>query len=117
MLALYQNIRARRIQLNMSQEELAQKTGYTSRTSIAKIESGMVDLAQSKIQAFADALQTTPAELMGWSDTTPSSNTENTPDIYLRLAQGAQKMELSERDIKTLLDIAKTLKERDEQDE
>lgn len=40
---------------------------------------------------------------------------EDLPDIYLRLAQGAKQMDLSERDIKTLLDIARTLKERDEQ--
>lgn len=42
---LYKNIRSRRLQLGMSQEELAQKVGYTDRTSIAKIEAGKVDLS------------------------------------------------------------------------
>lgn len=38
MLPLYLNIRHLRESLGMSQEELAQKTGYKSRTSIANIE-------------------------------------------------------------------------------
>ena len=82
MLQLYKNIKNRRIALGLSQDELAQKTGYTSRSSIAKIESGKVDLPQTKIKLFAEALETTQADLMGWyienSDTTQSlSNIEN----------------------------------------
>ena len=63
---LYINIKNRRIELGMSQEELAEKMGYTSRSTIAKIESGKNDIPQSKIQAFAKALKTTPSILMGW---------------------------------------------------
>lgn len=65
---LYKNIKNRRIELGMSQEELADKMGYTSRSSIAKIEAGINDIPQSKIQAFAKALNTTPGVLMGWSN-------------------------------------------------
>ena len=61
---LYENIRALRKALGLSQEELAILTGYTSRSSIAKIENGGVDLSQSKIEAFAKALHTTPQKLM-----------------------------------------------------
>lgn len=70
MLELYKNIKLFRERLNMSQNELAQKTGYTSRSSIAKIEKGEVDLPLSKIELFALALDTTPSELMGstWED-------------------------------------------------
>lgn len=67
MLDLYKNIKKRRIELNLSQEQLASKVGYTSRTSIAKIEAGEIDLPQSKIVLFAKALQTTPEWLMGWN--------------------------------------------------
>ena len=52
----------------MSQEELAKKLGYKSRSTIAKIETGKVDLPESKIKSFADALNTTPAYLMGWKN-------------------------------------------------
>lgn len=65
---LYNNIRRRRIELGMSQDDLAQKMGYTSRSTIAKIESGVNDIPQSKIVAFANALKTTPGALMGWDD-------------------------------------------------
>ena len=66
--AFHTNIKARREELGMSQDELAKKLGYRSRSSINKIELGINDLPQSKIQAFSDALSTTPAHLMGWSD-------------------------------------------------
>lgn len=68
MMDLYKNIRQLREQKNMSQGELAKLTGYTSRSSIAKIEKGDVDLPQSKIIAFANALGTTPGKLMGLTD-------------------------------------------------
>lgn len=73
MMALYKNIKDLREQNKMSQEELAKLTGYTSRSSIAKIEKGEVDLPQSKIIAFAKALGTTPGKLMGLTDADKSS--------------------------------------------
>ncbi len=66
MLALCENIRRRRIELNMSQDELAKKLGYSSRTTIAKIEAGKIDIPISKVIAFADALDISPGELTGW---------------------------------------------------
>lgn len=68
MLELYKRIRQLRQDKGMSQQELAEKTGYTDRSSIAKIEKGDVDLTESKIQAFADALGVRPSYLMGWDD-------------------------------------------------
>ena len=65
MLALYKNIKARRLELKMSQDRLAELTGYKDRSSIAKIEKGEVE---SKIREFAKALKITPQELMGWDD-------------------------------------------------
>ena len=61
----YENIKLLREKLGLSQEELAERVGYKDRSSIAKIESGCVDLAQSKIALFAKALHVSPAELMG----------------------------------------------------
>lgn len=59
-------IKKRREELGMSQEELAKKVGYKSRSSINKIEIDGRGLPQSKIVAFAKALETSPAYLMGW---------------------------------------------------
>ena len=55
-----ERIKARRDELGMSQEKLAHKIGYKSKTSINKIELGIQELRQSKIKQIADALQTTP---------------------------------------------------------
>ena len=66
MLEAYKRIRELRISAGLSQDELAKKTGYNDMSSIAKIEAGKVDLTQSKLVAFADALNTTPGYLMGW---------------------------------------------------
>lgn len=68
MLKLYENIRACRKAAKMTQEELARRTGYTDRSSIARIEKGEIDLSQSKIVQFAEALGTTPSHLMGWEE-------------------------------------------------
>ena len=65
---LYYRIRARREELGMSQDDLAKKMGYKSRSSINKIELGENDIPQSKIEAFAKALETTTSWLMGWSE-------------------------------------------------
>ena len=66
MLQLYKNIKKRRTELHLTQSELATKMGYADKIMIAKIEKGLVDLPQSKIIAFAEALHVSPGDLMGW---------------------------------------------------
>ena len=66
MLKLYDRIRSRREELGMTQDELAQKMGYKSRSTIQKIEKGENDIVQSNIMRIAEALNTTPEYLMGW---------------------------------------------------
>lgn len=62
---LYSNIRKFRIQRGLTQDELAEKMGYRSKSTIAKIESGKNDIPQSKIKDFADALSVSISDLMG----------------------------------------------------
>ena len=63
-----ENILRMRKLLGWTQEELATKMGYKSKSTINKIELGINDIPQSKIVKFADVLGTTPAHLMGWND-------------------------------------------------
>ena len=63
-----QRIKVRREELNMSQEELAKRIGYKSRSSINKIELDLYSLQPSKIKTIADALDTTPSYIMGWDE-------------------------------------------------
>ena len=65
MLSLYRNIKNRRLELGLSQTELAKKIGYKDKTMISHIENGHVDLPHSKILAFAKALDISPSELFG----------------------------------------------------
>lgn len=58
-------IRQRREELGMSQEELAARMGYRSKSSITKIEKGVNDIPQNKLEDFAAALETTTAWLLG----------------------------------------------------
>lgn len=75
MLEIFRRIKSRREELGMSQEELAQKVGYKSRSSIQKIEKGENDISQSKVKALAEALNTTPEYLMGWTLTKDKEET------------------------------------------
>ena len=67
-MTLGEKVRLKREELNLSQEELAEKMNYKSKTSIHKIEVGITDLPLSKVKELAAVLNTTPAYLMGWED-------------------------------------------------
>ena len=116
MLELHENIRARRIALNMTQQELAKKLGYKSTSTIAKIESGENDIPQAKIAAFAAALDITPAELMGLQIITIGPD-ESDDTVTVTIAKGKPQLEeaiqrldgLSEKRLKNILGIVNTL--------
>lgn len=102
MIQLYRNIKSRRLELGMSQEELAYKVGYTDRTSIAKVESGKVDLSQSKILAFAEALNTSASDLMSWEETNQPASvsgaelTAEYVELFSRLTPEQRKLIVSQ---------------------
>lgn len=120
-----ERIKARREQLQLSQDELAKKLGYKSRSSINKIEIGCQNLKQSKIKAIADALETTPSYIMGWDD---DSNTVNVlfnllhtlyesieeksvvgsyePILYYVVTNGPERFILHDKDMDTLKSLA-----------
>ena len=70
MATIGENILRLRKQLGWTQEELSQKMGYKSKSTINKIEMGINNIPQNKIVQFAKVLGTTPAELMGWEENT-----------------------------------------------
>lgn len=63
-----ERIKIRRIELNMTQDELARRLGYKSRSSINKIELSHADPPLSKIEEIAKALECEATYLMGWSE-------------------------------------------------
>lgn len=99
-------IKKRREELDMSQEQLAKKVGYKSRSSINKIELDGRGLPQNKIVALAKALETTPAYLMGWID--DDLQVENRPDALIENYEENAKYILEHED-KELLKTYKDL--------
>lgn len=71
-----ENIRRAREKAGLTQDELAQKLGYKTRSSIAKIENGTNDIPQSKIAKIAEALNTTPSVIMGWDNPENDNNSK-----------------------------------------
>ena len=63
-MAVGANIKKRRYELRMSQQDLANALGYKTRSTIAKIESGENDVTQKKLQKFAQVLDTTVEALI-----------------------------------------------------
>lgn len=108
-------IKAMREAMDMSQEMLAEKVGYKSRSSINKIEMGKNDIVQSTIKKIADALDTTPAYIMGWNEANsmPVKNLFPVPDTYRvprlgQIACGAPT--LAEQNIETYDAVPVTIK-------
>ena len=97
------NIYRLRKDLNMTQEDLAKRMGYKSKSTINKIELGINDIPQSKIAQFAEVLGTTPADLMGWTEE-DNSNSPAEPalsegektllDLFRRVPEDKQQIVL-----------------------
>lgn len=62
-----ERIKQRRLELGITQEELAKKAGYKSRSSVNKIELSR-DLPLPKVKAVAKILECSPSYLLGWED-------------------------------------------------
>lgn len=94
------NIAKRRIEIGLTQEELAKRMGYKSKTSINKIEKGINDIPQTKIVKFAEVLRTTPAYLMGWEKIEKKNNAivdivarMRTDEDFLSLVESLNKLD------------------------
>lgn len=59
-------IKERRKALGLTQDALAKKMGYKSREAISSVERNKEDLTTDRIRKYAEALDCTPAYLMGW---------------------------------------------------
>lgn len=127
-MTLGDKIRIRREEAGLSQDELAHKLGYKSRSTIAKLESGVNDLTQSKLKAFAEALNTTVADLLDWDDDAKENDKDEKPYYFdpetARLAQELKdnpgqrilfdaSRNLTPEDIKVVMTVIKGLKAKE----
>ena len=91
-----ERIKQKRIELNMSQDELAHKVGYKSRSSIQKIESAR-KLPLDKIERMAIALECSISYLMDWN--------EESPEQQIREAyyQGGIRRTITDREVDLII--------------
>lgn len=70
-----ERIRYKRTEKGWSQRDLAEKMGYSNHSTVGKIETGKVDLPQSKVVQFAEVLGVSVAYLMGWEEMQQKNST------------------------------------------
>lgn len=70
-----EKIKKRRIELEWSQRDLAEKMGYNHST-ITRIESGKIGISQTRIIQFSKVLGVSVAYLMGYEDYTDKEDAE-----------------------------------------
>ena len=92
-----ERIKKRREELGMSQDELAKKVGYTSRSSVAKVETNANGIVQSKLVLFAKALQTTPSYLMGWTDEDSTNKNTTIANVVSKLRSNDMFLSVAEK--------------------
>lgn len=103
------NIRKRRFELGMSQQELADALGYKTRSTIAKIESGENDVTQKKLIRFAEVLDTT-VEALVIGTTSFSSPTPSSINHTSEAADGTSTAEHRQRTVAILLAGGKSVR-------
>lgn len=64
-----------RLAHGLTQEELAEKVGFTHKSSISKIEKNVNEVPLSVLVKIATILHTTPNFLLGWNE--EESNSED----------------------------------------
>lgn len=90
-----QNIRKAREEKQMTQDELAKRMGYKSRSTIARIENGDNDVSQSKLKKFSEILDVSISFLLDGDDPTNPASESDEPSPTLS--------ERDERDIQVRL--------------
>jgi transcriptional regulator with XRE-family HTH domain len=63
-----ERIKQRRLELGLTQLEVAKRMGLTTKAAVCKIEKQGNDVTLKSVEKFALALNCAPAYLMGWSD-------------------------------------------------
>ena len=71
-----ERIKKRRIELNLTQDEFAERVGYTHRSAVSKVEKNRVIPPIDKVELFAKVLHCSPIYLAGWTEDTGNVKTE-----------------------------------------
>lgn len=67
-LGIGKRIKEKREELGLTQMQLAQRLGYTSKAAVCKVERGDDNITADRVSKFAKALNCSESYLMGWDD-------------------------------------------------
>lgn len=100
-------IKKRREELGLTQDELAKKLGYKSRSSINKIELGERRLTQKKILTIATALDVSPLYILGIEEKPQTENYPLTIEERNIILAYRVANDITKDNVKKILDIKK----------
>lgn len=103
-----------RKQKNWSQEELAVRAGFKSKSTISKIENGTRELTRNKIIAFATVFGVSPSYIMTGKEDTDETNKNATTPMQQRLIDELNNLD-EEQQNQQILSILAELKKGDSQ--
>ena len=100
-----ERIKERRLELGMTQEELADKVGFKTRASVSRLEGGDRNIPLSKLRKLAEVLETTVGYLMGMEDNmgvtttnTGNHNTTTTTNFFSDCGATKEAIEFIDKD-------------------
>lgn len=88
-MSIGERIKQRRSEKGWSLRDLAEKMGYANHSTIARIETGDIDIPQSRVVQFADVLGVSVAYLMGWDE-----DPEEMASLTARILQDADLLQM-----------------------
>lgn len=84
-----ERIKQARLKIGFSQEELAFKVGFASRSSVSKIEKGEQDIPRLKLIEIAKALNVSISQLLDTSEVIPVTNIDSHMHYFLNASISA----------------------------
>lgn len=91
-----EKIKKRRMELKWSQRELAEKMGYNHST-ITRIETGKIDIPQSRIVQFSEVLGVSIGYLMDWVSEETAKKNDILADIVLQMRRDDELFMVAEK--------------------
>lgn len=103
---IVERMKSRRMELDYSYQDLADKTGL-SQSTLQRYEAGAIkNIPLDKVKVLAEGLQVTPEWLMGWNETSLNEG-------FFRVMQDAQNQGYTPDDITMALDFLARARNRD----
>ena len=101
-------IRRRRMEIGMSQEELASKMGYQDRSAISMVETGRRDVTWENVVKYAMVLNCSPYYLMKWQEPIDDEDLALLEEVYSDSVFRQKLMDYATK-LKELLEAEKEL--------